>query len=119
MMSLGGTDILQTSTGLFEYPSNATMVGILGNGTQVTGNAVMQSGALGWRQADIVFSLADLADVAAIRSLSETHEATVYVDHLAATHAVRVLTFSAAMDGNALWACQASLVEEETFFEYS
>jgi hypothetical protein len=79
----------------------------------------MQSGALGWRQADIVFSLDDEDDVDAIRTLSETHESLVYVDHLAVMHAVRILTFSASMDGNALWACQATIVEEEAFFEYS
>jgi hypothetical protein len=95
------------------------MVGILSNGTQLTGNAVMQSGALGWRQADVGFSLDSASDVDAIRTLSETHAAVVYVDHLSVTHAVRVLTFVAAMAGNDLWECTSTLVEEETFFEYS
>jgi hypothetical protein len=119
MSSLDGITILQTSTGRFAYPPNAQMVPILDNGTQLTGNAIMQGTALGWRQADIAFSLDDEDDVDAVRADAETHEAIVYVDHLAVTHAVRILTFAASMDGNALWACTATLVEEEAFFEYS
>jgi len=117
--SIDGVEILQTSTGRLNYPPNATMVGILSNGTQTTGNAVMQSGALGWRQADVVFSLDANDDVDAIRALYETHEVVAYVDPWAVTHSVRILTFEASAGGNDLWACTATLVETEPFFDYS
>lgn len=117
--SIDAVEILQTSTQRLGYPPNAQMVGLLDNGTQTTGNAVMQSGALGWRQADIEFSLDDRADVDAIRALYETHEVVVYADPWGDTHSIRILNFAASAAGNDLWACAATVVETEPFFNYS
>ncbi len=117
--SIDAIAILQTSTGRLNYPANTSMVPILDNGTQTTGNAVMQSGALGWRMADIVFSLNDNADVDAIRALYETHEEVVYADPWSGTHSIRILDFDAQAQGNELWACTATIVETESFFNYS
>ena len=119
MTILHGITILQTSTDLLAYPQNAQMIAILSNGSQDTGNAVMQGTSLGWKQASITFYLDILADLLTIQDAAQTHEEIIYVDHLGTVHSVRILTLSATAQGNGLWECTAVLVETEAFFNYS
>jgi hypothetical protein len=110
--SLNSVTVLQGNTTGFNYPSNAQVVAILGDGTTPGGNAVLQQSALGFRQCVIAFD-AEASDVALHRALYESKALVTYVDEDGAMWGVRVLEFEASLSGNAIWACTATLLETD------
>lgn len=109
--TLDGNDLMQTAFSGFNYPNNAQVVALLGDGTTPDGNAVLQQSALTLRQATVSWVAPTPAAVATIRTLYESKAAVNYVDHDGNTTSVRVLDFSSQVRIGDYWDCTAVLIE--------
>jgi hypothetical protein len=111
LATLDSLDLILTSYSGFNYPGNAQVVALLGDGSTPGGNAVLQQSALTLRQASLGWVAEGAADVAAVRALYESKEEILFVDEDEETRLVRVLDFSANAHGGDLWDCTATLLE--------
>lgn len=114
-MSLSTLDsnvLYETSFSGFDYPNNAQVVDLLGDGTTPGGNAVLQQSALTLRRATITFTAYTSTARETYRALYESREAVDYVDFEGTTTSVRVLEFSSIfVGGGPWWDCTAVLLE--------
>lgn len=109
--TLDSNELMQTAFGGFNYPQSAQIVALLGDGSTPGGNAVLQQGALAFRQAPLSWVAASPAEVATIRALYESKEVVTYVDHDGNSTTVVVFEFTAAVRVGDFWDCTATLVE--------
>lgn len=110
--TLGTVALMQGSRSGFDYPQVAQVTPLIGDGVTPGGNAIIQGGALGFRQATIPFVLDDPDDVDTIRGYYEALSTQTYTDHDGVTtYSVVVLVFSAQERVGDIWDCQVTLVE--------
>jgi hypothetical protein len=98
----------------FDYPNNAQVIPLLGNGTS-TYNAVLQQSALTARQVTLGCTL-ETADMLTIRGYFESREAVTFTDWDGTVTASRVLDFTAAF-GDPDWDCTIVLLEADVAVE--
>lgn len=109
--TLGDLDLMQASFTGFQYPGRALVVPLLAADPSVGGNAVMQSGALGFRQAVVSWLADGTADKDTALGYHHALSAQDYVDHDGTSYTVRVIEFSAQLRVGDFWDCTATLLE--------
>lgn len=108
-LALGAVDPLWSrSFSGFDYPNNAQVVALLGDGTS-TYNAVLQQSAWTARQGTLGCTL-ETADMLTIRGYYESREVVTFTDWDGTATAVRVLDFTRAF-GDPDWDCTIVLLE--------
>jgi hypothetical protein len=78
---------------------------------RASGNAVLQSTALGFRQAQITWLADGQDDVQTARGYYEDLSEQTYTDYADVDHTVRVIAFSAQLRVGDFWDCAATLLE--------
>lgn len=109
--ALGSLNLIQTAYSGFGYPATGQVVSVLGDGTGTGGNAVLQQGALPFRQATVSWVAENPTDVATARGYSETLESVEYTDHDGDSFDVRVIGFTSSVLVGDFWNCSATLLE--------
>lgn len=113
-LSLGtvaGTSIGDDSFSGFDYPNNAQLVAVLGDGSS-TYNAVLQESAATVRQAQLRCTL-ETADMLTVRGYFESREAVEFVDWDGTATDVRVLDFTRAPKYAGTWDVTLALIEAD------
>jgi hypothetical protein len=113
-LSLGavtGTSIMDDQWSGFDYPNNAQVVALLGNGTS-TYNAVLQQSALTARQGQLRCIL-ETADSLTIRGYYESREAVTFTDWDGTATDCRVLDFARDIKFAGVWDCTITLIESD------
>lgn len=107
---LGAMTLMQTAYSGFDHPARAQVVSLLAADPATSGNAVLQSAALGFRQATVSW-VAPLSEVETARGYHEALSSQAYTDHDGTSYTVRVIAFSAAVRVGNLWDVTATLLE--------
>lgn len=95
----------------FDYPGRALIVPLLAPSTSAGGNAVLQSGALGFREAKITWLAVGETEVATARGYYEDLSEQTFTDFSGVDHAVRLTEFSAQARAGDFWDVSATMVE--------
>ena len=99
----------------FDYPNNAQLVALLGDGTS-TYNVVLQQSALTARQAAVSCVLLT-ADALVLQGYYESRETVTFTDSLGDATDVRLLDLSRSFRGTGLWSCSFTIVESDAAVE--
>lgn len=108
---LGSLTLMQASFSGFAYPGRAQVVPLLAADPAATGNAVLQSGALGFRQATVSWLADSTADKDTALGYHHALSAQTYTDHDGNDYVVRLIEFSAQLRVGDFWDCTATLLE--------
>lgn len=95
----------------FDYPEMTQVTPLLGDGTSATGNAVLQSSALGYPMAKIKGTLTASADLAYLRTYAQGKAAINFV-YGATTYSVVVLNLKVVrllVYGDTAWSYSCTL----------
>lgn len=112
LLSLGtAADLWSTAFTGFALRSHKQIVPILGDGTTVTGNSVLQQSAQGFREATIKFTAPDRAQMLVIRGYEESSQTVAFIDADGSTRDVRVLDASYTLLFADVWEITAVLQE--------
>lgn len=110
LLGLGSVDnLMSASWSGFDYPQNAVLVPLLGDGTS-TVNAALQQGALTVREGTVGFD-AVTADAETIRGYYENHSSITFTDYDGSTCSVRVLDYSRSLRFPGVWSCSVTLLQ--------
>ena len=110
--SIASTDIMDDTFSGFDYPNNAFVVPLLGDGTS-TYNVVLQQSALTVRQAAVSCVL-DTADSLTLRGYYESREVVTFTDGEGDATDVRLLDFTRALRFGGYWSCTFTVMESDT-----
>lgn len=111
-MSLGLVDeLLDASFSGFAFPASKTLLPLLENVADSTGNVVVQQSSLGYRQAELSFLARSTDEKDTIRGYDETGEAVIFTDFDGSERTVIVMSFSSSLRFGDLWNVTVSLLE--------
>jgi hypothetical protein len=112
LVSLGAaTDLLDASFSGFAFPRSKEVLQLLENEVGTTGNAVVQQGSLGYRQASLSFTARDTTEKELVRGYDETGETVAFIDYDGSTRGVVVFDFDSALMFGDLWTVTVTLLE--------
>jgi hypothetical protein len=112
LVSLGtATDLLDASFSGFAFPRSKEVLQLLENEVGTIGNAVIQQGSLGYRQASLSFTARDTTEKELVRGYDETGEEVTFIDFNGDTRTVIVFDFDGALRFGDLWTVTVTLLE--------
>ena len=98
----------------FDYPEVAGVTPLLGDGSSSSGNAVLQGGALGFREAAIAGTILGSTDAGSLRTYYQNKTAVTFTDDIGTSYTVRVMDLKMSrieVASTPGWAFSCRLVE--------
>jgi hypothetical protein len=95
----------------FDYPENAVVTALLGDGSASAGNAVIQQSALTVRESRISGTLTNSTDLSDLRGYYQSKGEVLWTDDVAATLTVRVFDLRISQVMPTVWDYSCTLIE--------